>query len=110
MTPVESYLLPLIDGVPDIPILGSPEWDALHRDDPRKIASIARAALAWWRDGQPDAVRERLETDLAEVNRLAKWRTAQALAEIEDAWREHRRGRHRVVSWAELQQRRGEAA
>jgi hypothetical protein len=109
-TRVEAYLLPLIDAgraVGDVPILGSADWCGLDRRDPRSTASVARGALLWWQDGQPAAIEARLRAELAEADRLAVWRTRAAWAEFEDSWREFRRGREHMVSFAELERRRG---
>jgi Protein of unknown function (DUF2742) len=58
----------------DIPIYGSNEWEALDRDDPRRFASVVRAAEAWRLDGEPEAVRRRLEED----DWLVRYRIRQA--------------------------------
>jgi hypothetical protein len=59
----------------DIPIYGSAAWEALNNLDPRRLASIVRAAEAWRLDGEPAAVRARLlrhrEEVLKEAERLA---------------------------------------
>ena len=51
----------------DIPIWGSDEWEALPSDDPRRFASVIRAAEAWRLDGEPDAAWRRLDEDDALV-------------------------------------------
>jgi Protein of unknown function (DUF2742) len=62
----------------DIPIYGSPEWEQLDVGDPRRFASVVRAAECWRRDGEPGAIREQLERELAENDLLARWRVRQA--------------------------------
>lgn len=47
----------------EIPVYASPEWEALDPTDPRRFASVVRAAEAWRLDGEPDAVRQRLRDD-----------------------------------------------
>lgn len=47
-----------------LPIYGSPEWEALDNADPRRFASVVRAAEAWRRDGTDQAVREHTEHQL----------------------------------------------
>lgn len=55
----------------DIPIYGSPEWEALDTTDPRRFASVVRAAECWRLDGEPDAIRDRLaENDLLTAVRI----------------------------------------
>jgi Protein of unknown function (DUF2742) len=44
----------------ELPIYGSPDWEALDAVDPRRFASVVRAAECWRLDGEPEAVRERL--------------------------------------------------
>jgi hypothetical protein len=102
--PVESYLRRLVAGCADPPLV-----DQLTADDlgtPCGTASIARAALCWWRDGLPDQIAERLREELADADHLARWRTRQAVAELEEALRQFRRGRRHIVSFEELQRRR----
>jgi hypothetical protein len=47
------------------------------------------------------ALAEELRAELAEADRFAVWRTRQALAEFEDAWRELLKGRKRIPDAAE---------
>jgi hypothetical protein len=58
----------------DIPIYGSDEWDQLVPADPRRFASVVRAAECWRLDGEPEAVRRRL----AEDDWLVRYRIRQA--------------------------------
>ena len=37
----------------DAPVFGSPEWLALESGDPQVTRAVVRAALAWWRMGEP---------------------------------------------------------
>ena len=63
----EAYLRYLIRSgrdVGELPILGSPEWCDLDRRDPRSIAAVAVAALAWFLEKHdPDRLRQRLLED-----------------------------------------------
>jgi hypothetical protein len=47
----------------EIPIYGSPEWEALDSIDPRRFAAVVRAAECWRLDSEPDAVRRRIAED-----------------------------------------------
>jgi len=47
----------------EIPVYGSPEWEALDRLDPRRFASVVRAAECWRLEGEPEAIRRRLADD-----------------------------------------------
>ena len=38
--------------VGDIPLFGSPEWCRMPDSDPRKAASVVRAAMAWLTEGE----------------------------------------------------------
>jgi hypothetical protein len=57
-----------------LPIYGSPEWEQLPADDPRKYASVVRAAECWYLDGQLEAMRRRLDED----NWLVRYRIREA--------------------------------
>jgi hypothetical protein len=68
-----------------VPLIGDLTADDLGT--PRATASIARAALAWYREGLEDDVRERLEQDLRANDFLVAWRLRRMsgdLAEVED--------------------------
>jgi Protein of unknown function (DUF2742) len=58
----------------DIPIYGSAEWEALDNLDPRRFASVVRAAEVWRREGDPDRIKQRL----AEEDWLVRYRIRQA--------------------------------
>jgi hypothetical protein len=47
----------------ELPIYGSGEWERLPADDPRRFASVVRAAECWRLDSEPEAVRQRLAED-----------------------------------------------
>jgi hypothetical protein len=68
-----------------LPLYRSPEFDALDPDDPRRQLSMQRAADAWWRDGQPDAMRARLIDELADADLYARWRVRLAGIDIREA-------------------------
>jgi hypothetical protein len=58
---VAAWARPFLRG--DAPVFGSPEWLALPLDDPRRAASVVRAALSWWRAGEPlDDLEQRAHT------------------------------------------------
>ena len=63
-------LLDLGHSCGDVPIYGSDEWEQLDAVDPRRFASVVRAAECWRSEGEPDAVRARLKQELAESDRL----------------------------------------
>lgn len=48
---VLTWARPFLVG--DAPAFGSPEWVALAPEDPRVAASVVRAALGWYRAGEP---------------------------------------------------------
>jgi hypothetical protein len=82
-TDVEEYLLALVARCDDVPLIS--ELTAADIGTARGTAAISRAALAWLRDGQPDSIRARLETQLREDDRLAIWRLRQMSADLSDA-------------------------
>jgi hypothetical protein len=103
---VTRYLRELIGRCDsEIPVIGELRADQLGTWV--GAASIGRAALAWLLDGEPEAVEARLRAEQVAADRLAAWRTEQAWREFEQAWREFRRGREHLVSFAELERRRG---
>lgn len=53
-----------------IPLLGSPAWVALDDQDPRKLGSVIRAALAWLADSQPEVIAERLRAEMDFVDQI----------------------------------------
>jgi hypothetical protein len=101
-SPIESYLRGLVDAVDDVPLMA----DLVEADlgTPRGTASIARAALAWYREGLEAAIRERLEQDLRENDFLVVWRLRRMSGDLSEAddW-------SAIASWtpiAELQRLR----
>jgi Protein of unknown function (DUF2742) len=87
MTRVE--FVALFPAGPDTPLYGSVEWETLHPADPRRYASVVRAAECWRRDGTDGAIRARVEQELAEQNWLAAWRLRRMSGDLSDAadWR-----------------------
>lgn len=61
-----------------LPLFGSPEWCQLPGGDPRKIASLVRAALNWYREGEDLAFRVAQEAydQAAEENAYWDWSNA----------------------------------
>ncbi|TDD64784.1 DUF2742 domain-containing protein [Jiangella aurantiaca] len=87
----------------EIPLYGSDEWEALPDLDPRRVASVVRAAEVWRRDGEAEHLAAQLRMELAESDLLVRMRME--LAELD--------ARSGFVaptgpSWAELQRRRAE--
>jgi hypothetical protein len=73
-----TTLLDLGRSYGDIPLYGSLQWAALDRLDPRRFASVVRAAECWRRDGAPDRVRDRLLDELQVADLIARWRIRMA--------------------------------
>lgn len=104
--PVADYLMPLVEAgraVGEIPLLSSPEWAALDRKDPLSTAAVARAALCWHLDGQPDVVRERLAQELDDMALFVRFRWAEASHDVAGGYKVPVTPSH-----AELQRRRAE--
>lgn len=51
------------------PPAGSPTWRALPDTDPRKLAAVVAAALAWLRESTPEAIAGRLAAELDAIDR-----------------------------------------
>lgn len=66
----------------DVPLLGSPQFDRLDWDDPLRLASTVRAAGAWWYDGRPERIAERLRDELAVMDQLADDEFARVAARV----------------------------
>jgi hypothetical protein len=88
----------------ELPLYGSDEWEALPVDDPRRFASVIRAAECWRQEGEPDRVRRRLQQELAEQNWIAAWRLRRLSGDLSEAcdWAEA----SRRPNWAELERLR----
>lgn len=90
---VGAWSRPFLRG--DAPVFASPEWLAMDPADPRRAAAVVRAALAWWRCGDPiDEDQARL--DLAGL-RQASWAVSGRLGASDGVYR---------PTMAELQRRR----
>jgi hypothetical protein len=62
----------------DIPVYGADDWEALDNLDPRRFASVVRAAECWRVDGTDDAIRGRLLDELADADLYTRWRVREA--------------------------------
>lgn len=71
----------------ELPIYGSPEWEALPTTDPRRFASVVAAAECWRLDSEPEAVKRRLDED----DQLVRHRIRTAGLDVHDALTERRR-------------------
>jgi hypothetical protein len=80
-----SRLLDLGRRYGPLPIYGSAEWEALDPVDPRRFAAVVVAAECWRSDGTDDAIRARLEQELAEQNRLCAWRLRRLSGDLSEA-------------------------
>lgn len=86
----------------NLPAYGSPEWQQLDRDDPRRAAAIVFAAECWRRYWTPDMVTDRAEQFETEI--AARLREAAHAISAGQNW-------VRVAnapSYAELQRRRAQ--
>jgi hypothetical protein len=71
------------DGV--IPIYGTDEWEALDPTDPRRIASMVRAAECWRQEGEPEAISARLIAEFEVADLLARYRVRTAGLDVHEA-------------------------
>jgi hypothetical protein len=76
----------------EIPIYGSDEWEALGSTDPRKFASVVRAAECWRRDGEPEAIHQHIADHIDHNNRFTAWRLRAASHDVSQAYIESRGG------------------
>ena len=54
-----------------LPLYASAAWFALADDDPRRWASVIRAAACWRNESRLDVIAERIDAELARVDALA---------------------------------------
>jgi hypothetical protein len=87
----------------EVPLYGSEEWEALPDTDPRRVASVVRAAEAWRRDGQAEHLATRLQIELAESDLVVRMRMTGAELDARVGY-----VASTAPSWAELQLRRAE--
>ena len=97
-------LIALGESVGPLPLYGSDEWGQLPADDPRRFASVVRAAECWRLDGTDDALRDRFLRELAENTWLCAWRLRRLSGDLSEAqdWAEASRRK----TWAELERLR----
>lgn len=69
-----------------LPEYGSPAWHALPSGHPDRERAVWEAAEAWRRYWQPEAIAERLRTELDMLDRIALERFKAASADVAAAW------------------------
>ena len=73
----------------DIPLYRSRGWYTLRPDDPRRWRSTVRAADAWWAEGRPSAIADRLREEVTIGDLIARWRVRLIgwdVREVVDDW------------------------
>ncbi|HEX3785047.1 MAG TPA: hypothetical protein VHX38_35765 [Pseudonocardiaceae bacterium] len=83
---------------------GSPEWEALPNDHPEKYRAMRRAAEAWRRYWQPEAVSTRRDAEQDRIDRAACAQLRAVSHNVSEAADWHAIGRG--PTWRELQRRR----
>jgi hypothetical protein len=83
---------------------GSPAWHALPADHPHRHQAMQRAAEAWWRYWQPDAIALRRAAEADRIDRAVAARLRAISHDIASTWTAH--GLGAGPSWQELQRRR----
>ena len=68
-----------------LPLYDSAAWHALEADDPRRWASVIRAAACWRYESRLDVIAERVEAELARVDQLALERVRGASHDVSAA-------------------------
>ena len=68
-----------------LPLYDSAQWWALEADDPRRWAAVVRAAAAWRFEGRLDQIEQRLQEELARVDRMVLERLRSASHDIAGA-------------------------
>lgn len=91
---VRRWLAPLIDRAHQagtIPVAGSSAWQHLPGRDPRKLAAVAQAALAWLDDSTPAAIAARLAAECDRTDAAILTRQKATSADLSAAWTDQRR-------------------
>lgn len=106
LTPLARRLLGRVPAGQPIPAYGSPDWDALPDQDPRRAASIIRAAEAWRDHLSPERVAEDLRRQLADEDQAVRRRIRETSWDVAAAadWEQL----SRTPTFAELCDRRGQ--
>ena len=68
-----------------LPLYDSREWHALEVDDPRRWASVIRAAAVWRHEGRLEQIERRLQEELARVDQLVLERLRSASHDVSGA-------------------------
>ena len=68
-----------------IPRYASRAWWALDPDDPRRWASVIRAAACWRHESRLDVIDERMQAELERVDQLATERVRAASHDVSGA-------------------------
>lgn len=105
---VRAWVAPLLaraGRVGPIPPAGSPAWQDLPGDDPRKPAALAQAALAWVQESTPAAIAARLAAELDQIDAAILARQHAVSADVSTAWGDQARFCH-GPSHLELELRR----
>lgn len=108
LTPLARHILSRVADRRSIPRYGSDEWNALPDQDPRRAAAVIVAAEAWRDHCSPAQVALDLLGDLVEADRELMRRVREASWDVVGTrnWLAVAQS----PTYAELQQRRGEAA
>lgn len=108
MTPLARRLLSRVPAGTVVPRYGSPEWDALPDQDPRRAAAVVIAAECWRDHSSVERVAQDLLADLIDREQELRRRVREASWDVAGAadWS----AIARAATFRELQQRRGEAA
>ena len=68
-----------------IPLYAGREWWALDDDDPRRWASVIRAAACWRHESRLDVIDERMRAELERVDQLVVERVRAASHDVSGA-------------------------
>jgi hypothetical protein len=85
---VRTWIAPLLDRahqVGPVPHAGSRAWKALPSNDPRKLAAVITAGLAWLDESTPQAIAARLVAELDQIDAVILARQQAASADVSTA-------------------------
>ena len=86
LTSWERHRISSVEGtLGRLPLYASREWWALDDDDPRRWASVIRAAACWRHESRLDVIDERMRAELERVDQLVVERVRAASHDIAGA-------------------------
>jgi hypothetical protein len=110
VTPLARRLIDRVADRNSIPRYGSPEWDSLPDQDPRRAAAVMVAAESWRDHTSLERIAEDMAAELQREDDAVRRRFKEASLDVWETRTWNCYPSARMPTRAELQRRRGEAA